>query len=405
MDNANSTEYLEKIKKQVIENLQRTTFAPSVQMTDVPRNDLAGGDDLGEQEAELDDYDADENRDVRIPRRQWDKIINDDRELSDTEDDINAAERYAGVRQPHQRRRPRIMDYQNPHAVPDNIPDSGMASGIGTPEPAANSSQNGDADMNENGLSTLAAAASPITAAASFDTTNTLSIPADARGVASPSAQSQRGSPVPPPSAATASAPANEDPVAEGDEDVTMDDGLAEETTEAINAPAASEPLPGETANDDAGVANRTPPASPPAPAAAEAAAAEIQSEDVDMADVDAPTLPPTQPNPESLSTHDPASSTSLDPTAPTTTGDPIIGVTEEPRAMTGASEHATAISAAVAAAREDGSTAEESNEAAAKAEGEIDHEMGEAAAERAMHAEGSRTEANPEEGAAGGTQ
>lgn len=31
MDNANSPEYLEKIKNQVIENLRRTSFAPSVQ--------------------------------------------------------------------------------------------------------------------------------------------------------------------------------------------------------------------------------------------------------------------------------------------------------------------------------------------------------------------------------------
>ena len=38
MDNANSPEYLEKIKHQVLENLRRTTqAAPSVQMQDVPR--------------------------------------------------------------------------------------------------------------------------------------------------------------------------------------------------------------------------------------------------------------------------------------------------------------------------------------------------------------------------------
>ena len=52
MDNANSREYLEKIRQQVIDNLKKTTFAPSVQMTDVPRDSLAMND---EDEAALDD--------------------------------------------------------------------------------------------------------------------------------------------------------------------------------------------------------------------------------------------------------------------------------------------------------------------------------------------------------------
>ena len=57
MDNANSREYLEKIRIQVIENLKRTTFAPSVQMQDVPRDSLAMND---EDEAAMDDLDEDE---------------------------------------------------------------------------------------------------------------------------------------------------------------------------------------------------------------------------------------------------------------------------------------------------------------------------------------------------------
>lgn len=125
MDNANSMEYLQKIKVQVIENLKRTTFAPSVQMTDVPR-DPEGMND--EADAELDDLDEDENPDSRYTKRRWDKYIEKDGELSDSEDeDENEAN---GVRrQPsaHKRRR-NMMDYQNPMAATDDKDISGVVS-------------------------------------------------------------------------------------------------------------------------------------------------------------------------------------------------------------------------------------------------------------------------------------
>ena len=125
MDNANSQEYLQKIKVQVIENLKRTTFAPSVQMMDVPR-DPEGMN--GEADAELDDLDEDENPDSRYTKRRWDKYIEKDGELSDSEDeDENEAN---GVRrQPNApKRRRNMMDYQNSHAVADD----NMASGAGS---------------------------------------------------------------------------------------------------------------------------------------------------------------------------------------------------------------------------------------------------------------------------------
>jgi len=125
IDNANSLEYLQKIKIQVIENLKRTTFAPSVQMTDVPR-DPEGMND--EADAELDDADEDENPDLRYTKRRWDKYIEKDGELSDSEDeDENEAN---GVRrQPNApKRRRNMMDYQNPLAVPDDNMASGAAS-------------------------------------------------------------------------------------------------------------------------------------------------------------------------------------------------------------------------------------------------------------------------------------
>ena len=126
MDNANSQEYLQKIKVQVIENLKRTTFAPSVQMTDVPR-DPVGYDD--EADAELDDLDQDENPDSRFTKRRWDKYVEKDGELSDSEDEDMNEEN--GVRkQPNsEKRRRNMMDFQNDNAAPDDD-FNGEASGV-----------------------------------------------------------------------------------------------------------------------------------------------------------------------------------------------------------------------------------------------------------------------------------
>lgn len=115
MENANSAEYLEKIKIQVIENIKRAAFAPSVQMMDVPPNPL-GMDD--EADAELDDLDEDENKDARYTQRRWDKRTEKDGELSESEDE-DTNERN-GVRRSGGRKRMNIMDYQNPNAVQDD---------------------------------------------------------------------------------------------------------------------------------------------------------------------------------------------------------------------------------------------------------------------------------------------
>lgn len=124
MDNANSQEYLEKIKVQVIENLKRTTFAPSVQMTDVPRDPDDDPDSM------LDDLDEDEHKDQRYTKRRWDKYIEKDGELSESEDeDENDSN---GVRRQHgARKRRNMMDFQNPDAVMD---DDDLASGAVSPQ-------------------------------------------------------------------------------------------------------------------------------------------------------------------------------------------------------------------------------------------------------------------------------
>jgi histone deacetylase 1/2 len=128
MENANSNDYLEKIKIQVIENLKKTTFAPSVQMQDVPREPMGGMTE--EEEAELDDLDEDENKDVRNTERRWDKAITRDDELDESDDEESGHAN--GVRpQNGVPKRKNIMDYQNSNAV-----DSEAASGIQTPDVA-----------------------------------------------------------------------------------------------------------------------------------------------------------------------------------------------------------------------------------------------------------------------------
>ena len=127
MENANSKDYLEKIKIQVIENLKKTAHAPSVQMTDVPRTTMLGGTD--DDDAELDDLDEDENKDSRYTKRRFDQRVTRDDELDESEDDEEA--RANGVTpQNGTSKRRNIMDYQNSNAVTSDVE---MDSGIATP--------------------------------------------------------------------------------------------------------------------------------------------------------------------------------------------------------------------------------------------------------------------------------
>ncbi|KAL2015876.1 hypothetical protein VTK56DRAFT_4673 [Thermocarpiscus australiensis] len=100
MENANSYEYLEKIKIAVIENLKKTAPVPSVQMQDVPREGLGMSD---EQEDELDDLDEDENKDVRMTQRQWEKRVERQDEFEESDDEGMA--RANGVYKPNGRSR------------------------------------------------------------------------------------------------------------------------------------------------------------------------------------------------------------------------------------------------------------------------------------------------------------
>ncbi|MCJ1463093.1 histone deacetylase [Pseudocyphellaria aurata] len=140
MDNANSQEYLEKIKVQVIENLKRTTFAPSVQMTDVPRDPDEDPDSM------LDDLDEDDHKDQRYTKRRWDKYVEKDGELSESEDedenDSNGVRRQPGVR-----KRRNMMDFQNTDAVMD---DDDLGSGAVSPQRGRSRQRGGGPHSNHD---------------------------------------------------------------------------------------------------------------------------------------------------------------------------------------------------------------------------------------------------------------
>lgn len=139
MDNANSPEYLERIKQTVLENLRRTQAVPSVQMQEVPRGDVGMDETLDEEEARLDDEDADDetNKDRRQTQRMWDQKTQRDDELSESEDE-EMGETNGVKQQPGRPKRRGIMDYQNPHAPAD-------VSGTNTPMDDDARSLNGDA--------------------------------------------------------------------------------------------------------------------------------------------------------------------------------------------------------------------------------------------------------------------
>ncbi|OQV05582.1 Histone deacetylase domain-containing protein [Cladophialophora immunda] len=142
MENANSREYLEKILGQVLENMKRTAHAPSVQMTDVPRESLGMND---EDEAALDDLDEDQNPDTRLTQRKADKYVQKNGELSDSEDE--EMEEVNG--RPSASRKRRIMqNYRHIMDVGGN--DSGVEtrSGTGTPQQASSLPDEAADEMN-----------------------------------------------------------------------------------------------------------------------------------------------------------------------------------------------------------------------------------------------------------------
>jgi len=86
-ENGNSKQYLDKITTQILENLKQVTFAPSVQLSEVPRQSMGMSN---ERESERDDFDQDEHQDVRSTQYRRDKMVaREDAYVLDSEDEAD----------------------------------------------------------------------------------------------------------------------------------------------------------------------------------------------------------------------------------------------------------------------------------------------------------------------------
>jgi histone deacetylase 1/2 len=233
MENANSHDYLHKIKSTVIENIRRTG-RPSVEAFSViPNNPILGRAHESDGEDEEDDLDADLNPDVRMTQRQRDKEITHDNDLYDESDDEDYKNSLGVRAQPGVKKRRNITDHLNPNAASaddiDALEEIDGASAISTRQPSAvaksrtqtpavgeqSADEDGDVEMDE-----------PDAPAAAATSTRSQS-PA---GVVTP--------PESPP--ATAAAPAQA-PTSAPAADVAME-GADEDTKEAVsNARAEGE--------------------------------------------------------------------------------------------------------------------------------------------------------------------
>ena len=150
MENSNSREYLEKITSAVIDNLRHTAPVPSVQMQDVPRKPFGGMTD--EEEAELDDLDEDENKDVRMTQHRWDKRVEHEAEFEASDDDEmarnNGATRKVSNKRTFTDYKKGAMDVDSGNASPTN-----GANGTGAEEPASEETH----DINDDTIEDLSA--------------------------------------------------------------------------------------------------------------------------------------------------------------------------------------------------------------------------------------------------------
>jgi histone deacetylase 1/2 len=270
MDNANTKDYLDKIRSQVVENLKRTSFAPSVQMTEVPRNPLLEGMDDDADDI-LDDLDEDENKDKRFTQRRFDQYVEKPGELSESEDEEeNAAN---GVRrQPGALRRRNITNYRNLDPG-----DSGLDSGMATPQEASSVGE-GDIDSAMDTKMTDAPRTDPDASAAGatsqgLDTpaTDTDRMALDAEDKGASAAASQQPSPPPPDedtamedAGAPTSAPEQTEPTDEAPEKKPETSPAADDASKApLSPPRAQSPPREPSASAEKGAETSTQEAAP----------------------------------------------------------------------------------------------------------------------------------------------
>lgn len=82
MTNLNTTDYLDKVKNRLYENLRMLPHAPGVQVQAIPDDSVSMEVDEANE-----DLEADENKDVRLTKTDKDKRIMADNEYSDSEDE------------------------------------------------------------------------------------------------------------------------------------------------------------------------------------------------------------------------------------------------------------------------------------------------------------------------------
>jgi histone deacetylase 1/2 len=111
MENANTEEYLLKVRNSVISNIRATGGPPSVQLTDAPRQPLMNGMD-SDAEDEAADLDADQNPDVRNTQFRSDQNVTRTDEFEESDDE--EVEPNGRRRSPLRRR---IGDFPNPYAA------------------------------------------------------------------------------------------------------------------------------------------------------------------------------------------------------------------------------------------------------------------------------------------------
>lgn len=118
MENANSPDYLHKIRSTVIENIRRTG-KPSVEaLANIPDNPIMKDRGMdSEDEDEADDLDEDENPDRRVTQRQRDKQTEVEGEMYDESDDEEYKNNLGVRAQPGVKKRRNITDFQNPNAA------------------------------------------------------------------------------------------------------------------------------------------------------------------------------------------------------------------------------------------------------------------------------------------------
>ncbi|KAL5612321.1 hypothetical protein BROUX41_000144 [Berkeleyomyces rouxiae] len=274
MDNANSPEYLDKIKAAVIDNLRHTAPAPSVQMQDVPRQPLGGMTD--EEEAELDDLNEDLHKDSRMTQREWEKKVANEAEFEPDSDDEEMAHGIGGPRPSVPKRTFNDycndeMDVDSSNATPANGADADDKSPKKTPVEALENS-NEDVDMDKDvpeepeSNNKASKGSTPVNDAASKEESPKETVKEDEK-----QAESEK-SPVP----EKVVEASNDAPIVDADGDVGMQDSEASEIKKEDEEPsvAAAEPEAKEAAPTDTLVVDVPAPDAPsPKPTESQASA------------------------------------------------------------------------------------------------------------------------------------